>query len=413
MASAGATPFSERDRMTVLRLRARGLGVVRCRSRSRAAIYALRDAVGDMVPGEVQAPRLRPGEFLALEGIDLELRAGEAVAVIGDNGAGKSTLLKALGGLLAPRRGEIERNGHVETVSELGASLNPFLSGRENVQLVALLRELPDREGADYLDRVCDFADLGAGIDEPTGSYSTGMIARLAFSMAAMARPDVLLVDEALSVGDPGFQRKCARFIASFLAERGAVVLASHNMLQVQSLCERAILIADGRAIFSGSAVEAVRLMVRRALPEPARQNDGDGAITLVRFAAADGALRTGSAAQLEAEYSLVQDFGDVIWGFGIWTADAEHCVTTAQDLSPRSLVAGKGRLRCAIDRLMIAPGNYTLRLHITDRTSGTPVALSGWGHAIMPLTVDSPPSIESNHQLDFRQMVVLDVSWP
>lgn len=399
--------------MTVLRLRARDLGVVRCRSRSRAAIYALRDTVGDIVPGKLQTPVLRPGEFLALEGIDLELSAGEAVAVIGENGAGKSTLLKALGGLLTPNRGEIECYGHVETVSELGAGLNPFLSGRENVQLVALLRDLPDLDSADYLDRVCDFAGLGAGIDEPTGSYSTGMIARLAFAMAAMARPDVLLVDEALSVGDPGFQRKCARFIASFLAARGAVVLASHNMLQVQSLCERAILIADGRAIFSGSAVEAVRLMVRRALPEPARQNDEDGAIKLIRFAGEDGALRTGAAVQLEAEYSLPQDVDDVIWGFGIWTADSEHCVTTAQDLSPRRVVAGRGRLRCKIDRLMIAPGNYTLRLQIADRLSGTPVALFGWGQASVPLTVDSQPSIESNHQLDFRQMVVLDVSWP
>lgn len=398
--------------MTALRLRARDLGVVRCRSRSRAAAYALRDTIADIVPGKSRASGLRRGEFLAVDGIDLDLRAGEAVAVLGENGAGKSTLLKALGGLLVPRRGAIECNGRVETVSELGAGLNPFLSGRENARLVALLRGIPQAESADYLARVCTFAGLGSGIDDPAGSYSTGMTARLAFAMAAMSRPDVLLVDEALSVGDLEFQRKCARFIQSFLAEGGALLLASHNALQVQSLCERAILIADGKVIFSGSAVDAVRLMVRRALPEAARAVDRDDAIHLVRFASEDGTLRTGAPVQLEVEYSLAQDFEEVIWGFGLWTADGQHCVTTAQDMSRRRLPAGTGRLRCAVDRLMIAPGNYTLRLHITDRASGTPAALCGWGQASIPVTVESPASIESNHQMDFRQMVVLDVSW-
>jgi len=152
--------------------------------------------------------------------------------------------------------------------------------------------------------------------------------------------------------------------------------------------------------------------MVRRALPEATRQSDEVDAIRLLRFAGEGGTVRTGAPVRLEAEYTLAQDFDDVIWGFGLWTADNEHCVTTAQDLSPRRLAAGSGRLHCNVDRLMIAPGHYTLRLHIIDRASGTPVALSGWGHASMPVTVESPPSIESNHQMDFRQMVVLDVSW-
>jgi lipopolysaccharide transport system ATP-binding protein len=381
VAPAGAAPFRERHRVSALRLRARGLGVVRCRSRSRAALYALRDTVAELRPPGSRRHGLRPGEFLALDGIDLDLQAGEAVAVLGHNGAGKSTLLKALGGLLAPWQGEIERHGRLETVSELGAGLNPFLTGRENVRLAALLRGTRGAEDPHYLERVRDFAELGPNFDDPVGSYSTGMTARLAFAMAAMARPDVLLVDEALSVGDLAFQRKCARFIQRFIAEGGALVLASHNLVQVQSLCDRAILLAEGRPAFSGATVAAVREMIGRALPAPKAAmaaTPGPNAIRLLHFGGADGVPRTGEPARLEVEYRLAEPCPDAIWGFALWTADGEQCVTTAHDLTPLELAAGVGRLTCDT----------------------------------IPLQIESPPSIRSNYQLESRQLVILEVDW-
>ncbi|WP_161595971.1 ABC transporter ATP-binding protein [Flavisphingopyxis soli] len=397
--------------MSEPRIRARDVSVIRCRSLTRAAYYACRDTVGAIVRHAPRS-RLRRGEFYALEAIDLSLDAGEAIAVIGDNGAGKSTLLKTLAGMLPATTGSVERNGSVAAVIELGVGLNPLLSGRENVSLAALLRELPADIACAYLHDVEAFADLGEAFDVATGSYSSGMTARLAFAMAAMTRPDVLLVDEALSVGDLAFQRKCTRFIEEFLGAGGALVLASHNVLQVQSLCQRAILIDSGRAIFTGAAVEAVRQMIARSMPMVETNTAEETTIRLIGFGGDAGRLRTGAPARIKVEYTLDEDFRDVIWGFGLWTADNQQCVTTAQDLSPRSLAAGRGTLECEIERLPIAPGNYTLRLYITDRASGTAVALSGWGRASTPVTVDSPASIESNHQLDMRQMVVLDVNW-
>jgi len=397
--------------MSEPRIRARDVSVIRCRSLTRSAYYACRDTLAAILR---RAPRSRPrrDEFYALADVSLSLDAGEAVAVIGDNGAGKSTLLKTLAGMLPATSGSVERSGSVAAVIELGVGLNPLLSGRENVSLAALLRQLPADTARAYLHDVETFADLGAAFDVATGSYSSGMTARLAFAMAAMARPDVLLVDEALSVGDLPFQRKCTRFIEEFLGAGGALVLASHNVLQVQSLCQRALLIESGRMIFSGPEVEAVRQMIARSLPEVESPAPEGAALRLIGLGGPDGRLRTGAPARIEVEYTLDEDFHDVIWGFGLWTADNQQCVTTAQDLSRRSLRAGRGTLECEIDRFPIAPGNYALRLYIADRASGTAVAFSGWGRAHIPVTVDSPVSIESNHQLDMRQMVVLDVNW-
>lgn len=401
--------------MTEVLLRARDLRVVRCRSRSRAAAYAIRDTIADFIPGKARERKLRPGEFLALDGVDLDLRSGDAVAVLGKNGAGKSTLLKALGGLISPQAGSIERRGRVETVSELGAGLNPSLSGRENSRLCAHLRETPNAGSASYLEQVWNFADLGAAIDEQVGSYSTGMTARLAFALAAMTNPDVLLVDEALSVGDLDFQRKSARFIQDYLSAGGALVFASHNLLQVQSLCDRALLLDEGKTVCIGPAVDTVQEMISRALPASApavAAETGGNAIRLVHFGDGDGLLRTNAHARLEVEYQLTEPFPDALWGFSLWTADGEQCVTTAYDLEPTSLAPGVGRLRCEIDKLTLAPGHFTMRLDLVDRLAGVPIALAGWGRDTIPLRVESTSSIESNYQLESRQLMVLDVNW-
>lgn len=398
--------------MTALRLRATDLAVVRCANRSRAAWYALVDSLKTFGGSRAAAPRLRPGEFHALDGIDLELRAGEAIAVIGENGAGKSTLLKALAGTLQTSRGEIARHGTVGAVIELGEGLNPLLTGRENIELGALLKGLRDDEALAYANRVSEFADLAEAIDAPLESYSSGMVARLSFAAAAMARPDVLLIDEALSVGDPAFQRKCVRFIDDFLARGGSILIASHNLVQVQMLCSQAIMLVSGKPAFAGSATEAVRALVERNRPCDRPVEAEATSLRLVRFGDEAGKAVTGKAAVLEVDYTLDHHVDDVCWGFEIWTADQLQCVTTAQDMRGRELAAGSGTLRCRVDRLPLAPGTYAIRLNIIDRRSGTPVALAGFAGAASCIVVESPPSIASNYQVEVGQLAVVEVSW-
>lgn len=194
----------------------------------------------------------------ALQGVDLCIRAGETVGVIGRNGAGKSTLLQLICGVLQPTTGRRRVDGRVAALLELGAGFNPELTGRENVRLNGPLMGLGAAQIEHRLPEIVEFAGIGDFIDQPVRSYSSGMFVRLAFSMATSVEPDILIIDEALSVGDGVFARKSFERIMA-LKERGATVLfCSHSLFQVESLCERAIWLHEGRLRFDGPSAQAV-----------------------------------------------------------------------------------------------------------------------------------------------------------
>ena len=182
----------------------------------------------------------------ALRHIDLNIRRGEVVGVIGRNGAGKSTLLQLVCGVLQPSAGQRTVRGRVAALLELGAGFNPELTGRENVRLNGPLLGLSAAEMARRMDGIVEFAGIGDFIDQPVRSYSSGMFVRLAFSMATSVDPDILVVDEALSVGDGAFARKSYERIMA-LKEKGVTILfCSHSMFQVEQLCTRAVWIEGG-----------------------------------------------------------------------------------------------------------------------------------------------------------------------
>lgn len=397
--------------MTDLRLAAENLSVIRCRSNRRAAFRALIDGAGDVLSRRgTRQPR--PGEFYALRDVSFELRAGEALGVIGDNGAGKSTLLKTIAGMLEPSAGRLIRRGRIEPVVEIGSGLNPFLTGRENARLEALLKGMSGPAADHYVAAVADFANLADGFDQPVSSYSSGMAARLCFALATQSRPDVLLIDEALAVGDLAFQRRCNRFIEDFLGGGGALMLVSHNAVQVQNICSRALLLDQGRLLFAGSAVAAVRAMVQRSGSASAPGRDPDSPLALERFGPVHGSAQSGEDTALVVRYRADAPIDDVTWGFEIWSSDGQLCITSAQEAAGRSLPQGGGTLTCVIERLPLAPGTYALRLNVVDRVNGTPVLLAGFGAAPILVEVASPPSIASNYQIENGQLAVVDVSW-
>ncbi len=203
--------------------------------------------------------RERGGQFHALSGVDLDIRRGESIGIIGRNGAGKSTLLQVMTGILSATDGTVEVNGRVAALLELGAGFNPEFTGRENIRLNAGLLGLSASEIDQRMDAIIAFAEIGDHVDQLVKTFSSGMFTRLAFSVAVHTDPDILIVDEALSVGDVYFQRKCFRRIEE-LREGGCTLLfVTHAIDSVIQLCDRGVVIENGRIVFDGPATDAVK----------------------------------------------------------------------------------------------------------------------------------------------------------
>jgi ABC-type polysaccharide/polyol phosphate transport system ATPase subunit len=185
--------------------------------------------------------------FECLSEISFSVFPGDSLGIIGDNGAGKSTLLKILAGTLTPTSGDLIINGRVTALLELGAGFHSEFTGRENIYLNASLLGLAQPEIEEKESAIVDFAELGPFIDRPLKTYSSGMVVRLAFSIATTVDPDILIVDEALSVGDQYFQKKCVDRIVSFRRQRKTIIFCSHAMYLVNILCKRAIWLHEGR----------------------------------------------------------------------------------------------------------------------------------------------------------------------
>jgi lipopolysaccharide transport system ATP-binding protein len=213
-------------------------------------------------------------EFWALRGVDLEIRRHETVGIIGANGAGKSTLLQILCGTVAPTEGEFRVDGRIAAMLQLGAGFHPEFTGRENVYLCATLLGLSRREIAERFDAIARFAGIGAFMEQPVKRYSSGMYARLAFSVYANVDPDILVVDEILAVGDGAFQQKCARFLQRF-RQRGTLLFVSHDAAAVTRLCDRVIWLDGGRVRGAGSAREMHHRYYVAASAVAARDNSG------------------------------------------------------------------------------------------------------------------------------------------
>jgi len=192
-------------------------------------------------------------EFHALNGIDFEIHRGETVAIVGRNGSGKSTLLQVICGTLAASEGSVEVNGRIAALLELGAGFNPEFTGRENVYLNGTVLGLTRDEIDERFDEIAAFADIGEFIEQPVKSYSSGMYVRLAFAVAIHVMPDILVVDEALSVGDEAFQRKCFARIEKIRDAGATVLFVSHAPSTVLELCNRAILLDRGELLAAGS----------------------------------------------------------------------------------------------------------------------------------------------------------------
>ena len=390
-----------------------GLSKKFSRQGARTGDHGLRDIARALL-AQPASRTLRPGEFWSLDDVSLELRAGEALAVLGGNGAGKSTLLKIIAGLLKPDAGEVSVSGAVSSLLDLGANLEPLLTGRENIEQAAALHGLGAKQVGVFLERVLSFAELSEFADARLQTYSTGMRARLGYAIGTQIRPDILLVDEVLAVGDMAFQRKCIDHMRRFLAEGGGLILVSHNPYQTQAVCSRGIVLDRGRLAFAGTAIDAVHHVVK---PAPGTRYAADPQIGAVRiadysFAAESGGpLHHGASCRLRLSCHAEEPL-DILWGFSIWSEDGWVCVTTAYDLEPRQVPPGDFELTCRLPHLSLAGGVYLVRATVIDRSTSQLLATMGHVGGGAPVEVLTEPSLVTNAQLAQRQLVEIDVEW-
>jgi len=210
-------------------------------------------------------------EFYALKNISFDIKKGESVGIIGKNGSGKSTLLQMIAGTLQPTSGSINVHGRVAALLELGSGFNPEFTGRENVFLNASILGLTRKEIEERFEKIEAFADIGDFINQPVKTYSSGMVVRLAFAVQAMIDPDILIIDEALAVGDYFFQQKCAARMRE-LREAGTTLLfVSHDMASIRDLCQKALYLKAGEPIFWGESEKAISYYFNEGVPITAK----------------------------------------------------------------------------------------------------------------------------------------------
>ena len=248
------------------------------------------------------APGAASGQaFQALRDVDLDIRRGEAIGIIGKNGAGKSTLLQIICGILQPSTGTVSVSARIAALLELGAGFNPEFTGFENIRLNASLLGLSEAEIDARMSRIIDFAEIGPHVGQLVKTYSSGMFMRLAFAVAVHTDPDVLVVDEALSVGDIYFQRKCFKRIEEMRDQGCTLLFVTHSVDSVLQLCERAVVVDGGRIAYDGEAQDAVKAYLRIAFGDA---SGARGKVPLPRHGAAAAASPTAGqedAAELQA----------------------------------------------------------------------------------------------------------------
>lgn len=384
-----------------------------CAHVGRARRYALADMLAEVYPVS-RAPKLRPNERWVLQDISFSLGRGEALAIAGHNGAGKSTLLKMIAGILKPNQGSITLRGRVAAMLELGTGFSPLLTGCENVETAASAFHLDRRARGALMERVRDFADIGDAFDAPLQSYSSGMRARLAYAIEAHLGAELLLIDEVLAVGDHAFQLKCMKHLRGHLNSGGALVLVSHNVHQVQSICGRAIVLDQGRPVFDGDAVAAMTHMLTM------NQLNGGPADRAPPFSAIridtveidqSGPLTVGEPLNITLRCEA-GEATDAIWCISICTADNWVCITSLFDTTRRSLPVGVSTLRCRIPRLPLAPGSYLLRAAVIDADTLHPLAFFGHEELGLRFAVEAPPDPFMNLLSAYNQLVQIDAEW-
>jgi lipopolysaccharide transport system ATP-binding protein len=318
--------------------------------------------------------------FRALDKVDIEVRQGESLGVIGENGAGKSTLFKIIAGVVRPSAGVVQVNARIGALLELGSGFHPEYTGRENIYLSSALMGLSRREVRNRIDAIMEFADIGEHIDDPIKHYSSGMVVRLGFAVATAMDPEVLITDEVLAVGDESFQKKCIAWLERFRADGGTLLLCSHSMYHVQTLCSQAVWIHHGGVRMRGNSFDVTREYLtyheERTAKASASRRVPEGPyprLTEVWTENAGGeradVFNQGETLVLQAEVFEPDDRTPVLL-FGVVRVDGTSIFGSHSNegrYEPARLAPHRYAFAVRFRDLSLLPGKYHLRVHTLD----------------------------------------------
>ena len=332
--------------------------------------------------------------FRALDDVSFTMQRGESLGLIGENGAGKSTLLKIVAGVIPPTHGTASVKGRVGALLELGSGFHPEYTGLANIDLAAALLGLGPDEIADKRDEIIAFADIGDHINDPIKHYSSGMVVRLGFAVATALRPDILITDEVLAVGDESFQKKCIAWMEDYLRDGGTLLLCSHSMYHIQKLCRHALWLRNGRMERQGPAMDVTqaylafheektaksREPVARSVAESARVY----AVQSLELVGGD-VLAQGSALAVRGEVYSPDGRAPVVL-VGIVRADGTPVYGVATDMdgvAPVRMADDRYSFTLALPELPLLPGKYFVRAHAMD-----PEGVRLFDHVERPLVI-------------------------
>jgi lipopolysaccharide transport system ATP-binding protein len=322
-------------------------------------------------------------DFLwALKDVSFEVGEGEVVGFIGRNGAGKSTLLKILSRITEPTEGYAEIRGRVGSLIEVGSGFHPDLTGRENVYLYGTILGMRKREVQRKFDDIVSFAEVEQFIDTPVKRYSSGMYVRLAFAVAAHLEPEILIVDEVLSVGDFAFQKKCLGKMEQVATGGRTVLFVSHNMPAVASLCQRAYMLDRGRIVTTGAGRDVVREYLATARADETiplgdrqdRRGDGSVRVTRLRIENADDGGAISSSCRLRVALDYESDTPLSAPRFQVTIHDADYTPLYLLDTDVEGelpeLLPARGTLSCLTDAIRLSPGRCGLMVGVYRGTA-------------------------------------------
>jgi ABC-2 type transport system ATP-binding protein len=309
-------------------------------------------------------------DFYAVDDVTLAIEAGTTVGLLGANGSGKSTLLKLIGGIVSPSAGTVQTRGRMAALLELGAGFHPDLSGRENVFLTASILGLSRDQVEARFDDIVAFSGIGDFIDTAVKFYSSGMYVRLAFAVAVHTDPDILLVDEVLAVGDEAFQRKCMERIQLFREEGRTIILVSHSAQQVAELCDRGIVLSNGKVVFDGDTNEAIGAL--RDVLDGRRAGEPEAADTrhpiqvksieiLDRFEQPTKTVAEGDPMTVRVHVDSLRPIERWELGFSIDTPLGQMALATNTEVLGVRLdpIAGPVHVDLTVERVNLGPGQY------------------------------------------------------
>jgi len=382
-----------------------------CRSIKRSMLYGSMDVARSMLGLSTDRARLRKHEFWSLKDISFEIKRGETFGLVGANGSGKSTLLRMINGIFPPDVGSISVKGRIGALIAVGAGFHPHMTGRENIFLNGTVLGMTKEEIADKMDDIIEFAEIGEFLDAPVSTYSSGMYVRLGFAIAIHSNPDIVLVDEILAVGDAKFQRKCLDKIREMRNKGTTFILVSHNMQNIEAICDRAVLIDRGCQLMIGTPQEIIPVYelllqtgeLNTGVEEKTEIQDGELVqvhkyegfgteeidVCHVRIIDKSGKklwdFNSGEEITFEAELNSSLDVHEGVIDFSINYVNKRGKVDedlTAIGIQTRySLSKGKSTLRIDLGKLRLTTGEYNISFNLFDDAYSNPYTQGHYGY--------------------------------